>query len=446
GIPKYFCAAPVSISVMPSKQGPRLYWRLSNLKHAKEDLEKTVADHLLNHAIQVQLPYYTVDKELQEELDVQLVTMLPPDEGYQVIRACLADILARVLNTAVISEADASFQALSLADRLESNHAIAITPDGKLHMAIDSEIHARLGLTGLHSPSNKDRYNVSLDLRTKSLQPGQDRYAQVLAKVRTSIPPQAFIARLEVKGEMRELGLPPEALTPSYGTEAWMPLESIGRTQPGLMLPPLSRATFEQLGMDMETSARGAGASSIDDGDGEGSFTTEAAGAGGLHGGGGGGVGRRLPLTAHQDWRLRRAIMGLHTWLGALACGQGHTLCNDLLPDEVMPLVLEDAPLPSREEQERRLLGTLVSRMWKGMLSQRQVLNVVKATSELVSSQRVPWAAVHVWGFADTPVAWRGMEHGTSWGGAGESSYSIIFLGDGDYCIYRPLGPNETPA
>ncbi|GIM09142.1 hypothetical protein Vretimale_12999 [Volvox reticuliferus] len=272
-------------------------------------------------------------------------------DPWKVIRACLADILARVLNTAVISEADASFQALSLADRLESNHAVAITPDGKLHTAIDSEIHARLGLTGLHSPSNKDRYNISLDLRAKSLQPGQDRYTQ------------AFIARLEVKGEMRELGLPPEALTPSYGTEAWMPLESIGRTQPGLMLPPLSRATFEQLGMDMETSAGGPGAGRINDGDGEGSFTTEAAGASGLHDGGGGGVGRRLPLTAHQDWRLRRAIMGLHTWLGALACGQGHTLCNDLLPDEAMPLMLEDAPLPSREEQERRLLGTLVSRM-----------------------------------------------------------------------------------
>ncbi|GIL50561.1 hypothetical protein Vafri_6723 [Volvox africanus] len=249
---------------------------------------------------------------------------------------------------------------------------------------------------------------------------------------------------------MRELDLPPEALTPSYGTEAWMPLESTGRTQLGLILPPLSRATFEQLGMDMETFARGTGAGSSDDRDGAGNFAAEAVGSRGLlhgsGGGGGSGGGRRLPLTVHQDWRLRRAITGLHTWLGALACGQGHTLCNDLLPDEVMPLVLEDAPLPSREEQERRLLGTLVSRMWKGMLSQHQVLNVMKATSELVRSQRVPWAAVHVWGFADTPVAWRGMEHGACWGGAGESSYSVVFLGGDDYCIYRPLGPNEMAA
>ncbi|EFJ44567.1 hypothetical protein VOLCADRAFT_118706 [Volvox carteri f. nagariensis] len=379
---------------MPSKQGPRLYWRLSNLEHPNADLEKTVKDHLLNHAIQVLLPYDTVDKELQEELDVQLVTMLPPDEGYQVIRASLADILAQVLNTGVILQEDTTLQALSLADRLESNHAVAITPDGMLHLATSGEVHARLGLTGVHSPSNPDRYNISLDLRSKSLQPGQDRYAQVLSKVRTVFPAQAFILRLEVKGELQEIGLPPEALTPSYGTEAWLPLESTARTQPGLMLPPLSRDTFEQLGRE-------------------------------------------------GDWQLRRAITGLHTWLGALACGQGHTLCNDLLPDEVMPLQLVDEPLPSREEQDRRLLGTMVSRMWKGMISQKQVLDVMKATSAMVVAKQVPWAAVHVWGFADTPVAWRGLEHGTAWGGAGESNYTVVFLGSGDYCIYKALGPED---
>lgn len=128
---------------MPSKQGPRLYWRLSNLTHPQADLDKTVHAHLLNHAIQVQLPYDTVNRDLQEELDVQLVTMLPPDEGYQVspmngcesyyaydflpcynchsnetmchvtlkvIRASLADILAQVLNTAVILQEDTTLQ------------------------------------------------------------------------------------------------------------------------------------------------------------------------------------------------------------------------------------------------------------------------------------------------------------------------------------------------
>lgn len=69
---------------MPSKQGPRLFWRLSNLEHPNADLDQTVRDHLLNHSVQVLFPYERVDKELQEELDVQLVSMLPPDEGYQV--------------------------------------------------------------------------------------------------------------------------------------------------------------------------------------------------------------------------------------------------------------------------------------------------------------------------------------------------------------------------
>jgi hypothetical protein len=66
-------------------------------------------------------------------------------------------------------------------------------------------------------------------------------------------------------------------------------------------------------------------------------------------------------------------------------------------------------------------------------------------TSKLVGSRQVPWAAVHVWGFADTPVAWRGLEHAAAWGGCGESSYTVVFLGEGDYCIYRPLAPHEVP-
>ncbi|GLC36386.1 Ribonuclease P protein subunit p40 [Pleodorina starrii] len=280
--------------------------------------------------------------------------MLPPDEGYQVIRASLADVLAQVLNTAVLLQEDATLQAISLADRLESNHAIAITPDGMLHMAVSSEIHARLGLTGVNSPSSADRYNVSLDLRAASLQPGGDRYAQVLAKLRASIPPQAFIARLEAKGELKEIGLPSQALSPSYGTEAWMPLESVARTLPGLLLPPLSRETFEQLGVAPEPHGEPEPGPGGGDGDGGGDGVIDAMDDGG---GGGGGLAaalrrsRSLPLTPAQEWRLQRAITGLHTWLGALACGQSHTLCNDLLPDEVMPLQLEDAPLPSLEEQ-----------------------------------------------------------------------------------------------
>ncbi|PNH01332.1 hypothetical protein TSOC_012791 [Tetrabaena socialis] len=480
---------------MPSKQGARLFWRLSNLRHPNADLEQNVKDHLLNHAIQVLLPYEVMDRDLQDELDIQLVTLLPPDEGYQVIRASLADILAQVLNTAIILQEGASLQAVSLAERLESNHSAAITPDGVLHMAVSSEVYARLGITGARSPSNKDRYNLSLDLKAKSLQPGQERYAQVLAKVRSCIAPQAYLARLEVNGQLQDIGLPREAITPSYGTEAWMPLHSEGRTQPGLLLPPLSRATFQRLGVGMEPGApapqpagpqepapggapapqpsipqgpASGGAPAVPPGALQGPATGGApalppgtlqgpapggAPQGDAAAAGGQAAGRpqvrsssAAPRSAQQEWELRRAITGLHTWLGALACGLGHTTCNDMLPDEVMPPQSDDAPLRTPEEEERRILGTMVSRMWKGMLTQRQVQDVMAAASHLAASGRVPWAAVQVWGFADTPVAWRGLEHGAAWGGAGESGYTVVLMREGDYCIFRPLGPNEAPA
>jgi hypothetical protein len=114
-----------------------------------------------------------------------------------------------------------------------------------------------------------------------------------------------------------------------------MPLESIARTQPGLLLPPLSRSTFEQLGVVVEVGDGGSGGEG-GGGDGGGS------GGGGARDGDGDGDGddgamvhrgvgyaaalrraRRLPLTPEQDFQLRRAITGLHTWLGALAVGQG---------------------------------------------------------------------------------------------------------------------------
>ncbi|KAG2427553.1 hypothetical protein HXX76_012207 [Chlamydomonas incerta] len=469
---------------MPSKQGPRLFWRLSNLEHPNADLDQTVRDHLLNHSVQVLFPYERVDKELQEELDVQLVSMLPPDEGYQVIRASLADILAAVLSSQVLGQEGASLQAVSLADRLESGHAAAITPDGCLHLALSAEAYARLGLQGRQSPSCADRYNVTVDLRAAGMEPGQDRYMQVLSKLRNTLPPQAFILRLEVGGQLQQVGLPREALTPSYGTESWMPLQSEHRTQPGLVLLPLERGAFEALGVRVEDGAGGGPrAGGGPQGQGQGGAAADHLDGGRAHqqqqqqlqpaqqqqqlqpaleqlqaavveaGGEGEAPGGQVelrprraaaPLTPMQDFMLRRAVTGLHTWLSSLACGMGHAACNDLVPAELLPPELEHDPLPSREEQERRILGTIVGRRWKGMVSQGQVAAVMKATSALVASRAVPWAAVHVWGFADTPVAWRGHEHGVGgWGGAGESCYSVVFMAGGDYCLFKPLGPED---
>ncbi|GFR40277.1 hypothetical protein Agub_g458 [Astrephomene gubernaculifera] len=462
---------------MPSKQGCRLHWRLSNLGHPNADLDKLVQSHLLNHTVQVLLPVDSAGANSQAVVDSQLLAMLPPDEGYQVIRASLADILAQVLNTSIVMQEGASVQALSLADRIESNHAVAITPDGMLHLAVSSEVYSRLGLTGTHSPSNRDRYNVSLDLKAKSMQPGQERYAQVLAKLRTCFPPQAFLARLEVGGRLRQLGLPREVLTPAYGLESWMPLEAESRTQPGLLLPPLARDTFERLGA-VEAGAQSAAAAGL-----------------GPSGGGDGGTALEGeeeeevgPSRNHQrdhhrqqqqqqqgrdrqpDWQLRQVISGLHTWLGALACGLGPATCNELLPVELLPPHWEDAPQAVQEEEEQRLTGTLVSRSWRGMLSHSQVRQVLASTIQLLEPQpqlqhqhqqvpqpeqqhqrRVPWAVVNVWGFADTPVAWAGLEHGAAWsgcsssGGAGESCYSVLLLPGGDYCVFRALGSNEMP-
>ena len=73
-----------------------------------------------------------------------------------------------------------------------------------------------------------------------------------------------------------------------------------------------------------------------------------------------------------------------------------------------------------------------------------KVTNVLQGCAALVAAKRIPWAAVHVWGFADSPVAWAGAEHGAAWGGDGESCYSVLLLPEGDYCIYKPMAAHEA--
>lgn len=60
----------------------------------------------------------------------------------------------------------------------------------------------------------------------------------------------------------------------------------------------------------------------------------------------------------------------------------------------------------------------------------------------------VPWAAVTVRGWQDSPVAWIGMEHSSrhNLGLAGsESSYMVLAMPDKDLLILRALGSGDAP-
>ncbi len=49
-------------------------------------------------------------------------------------------------------------QALSLTERLDSGNGVAITPDGRVRLAVDKEVHQRMGITGVASTSSPGGY------------------------------------------------------------------------------------------------------------------------------------------------------------------------------------------------------------------------------------------------------------------------------------------------
>ena len=60
---------------------------------------------------------------------------------------------------------------------------------------------------------------------------------------------------------------------------------------------------------------------------------------------------------------------------------------------------------------------------------------------KVVTSQDVPWVAMTVWGFTDSPVTWKNNEHGHFL--SGENFYTFVIFPDDNYWLYTAMGSND---
>lgn len=80
-------------------------------------------------------------------------------------------------------------------------------------------------------------------------------------------------------------------------------------------------------------------------------------------------------------------------------------------------------------------------------LTTLQVHQKIQAAQHAVASQQLPWAAVSVWGWQDSPVAWADMEHSSAPNlglGGSESSYAVLVLPGQDLLILRALSAGDA--
>ncbi|CAG8786909.1 5735_t:CDS:2, partial [Racocetra persica] len=57
-------------------------------------------------------------------------------------------------------------------------------------------------------------------------------------------------------------------------------------------------------------------------------------------------------------------------------------------------------------------------------------------------SSNIPWVALSVWGFKDSPISWKKHEHGHFM--SGENHYSFLLWPDGEYILYQALGAYDS--
>jgi hypothetical protein len=76
-----------------------------------------------------------------------------------------------------------------------------------------------------------------------------------------------------------------------------------------------------------------------------------------------------------------------------------------------------------------------------------QVLRVAEHAAQVVASGRAAWAAVSLWGWEDSPLAWQGMQRSTAHTlglpGDASSQALLLFMRGGDVLVMRALGASE---
>ncbi|XP_061935998.1 ribonuclease P protein subunit p40 isoform X2 [Apis cerana] len=120
-------------------------------------------------------------------------------------------------------------------------------------------------------------------------------------------------------------------------------------------------------------------------------------------------------------------------WLGVFSiCGD---LKNNIENDYVNTY---KCPLPSMN------VGQVQYLQWTGFFTRNQIKNLYNAMNEYISTKNtLPWTALHVQGFLDSPVSWDLKEH--TFYTDGDNSYTIVFRPAAHSIIYKNLSSNNKP-
>ena len=133
-------------------------------------------------------------------------------------------------------------------------------------------------------------------------------------------------------------------------------------------------------------------------------------------------------------------IQGLYNWCGAVACK---------IPSILQPRNVDtfECPFEPLQGVEKSTDDTeVVSIKWRGLLPPQFIAQVVEYTRAIIKEHNLPFAAIMVWGFADSPCSWKTRKNetgGHSFTLDGSNNYSILCFKDDDYYSIQEVNAHD---
>jgi hypothetical protein len=138
------------------------------------------------------------------------------------------------------------------------------------------------------------------------------------------------------------------------------------------------------------------------------------------------GNGRPSGEAASRD----AALLELHEWIGLVALDARVVL--EALP--YSPFVVNGNPLVNLLFEQPR--GEVEARSWIGMVSVDAVRRLLEQAEILIQRYGLPWIALTVWGFCDSPVTWglaeQELDHTRP-----HNDYTVLILPQGHRVVFH---------
>lgn len=89
-------------------------------------------------------------------------------------------------------------------------------------------------------------------------------------------------------------------------------------------------------------------------------------------------------------------------------------------------------------------VGQVLYLQWTGFFTRKSMINLYNAVEKYVSiHDTLPWIALHIQGFLDSPVSWDLKEH--TFYTDGDNSYTVVFRPNNHLIIRKSVNSNNKP-